>query len=148
MYLSVFLFLPPSLPFLSLSFPFQEALKLVLTIKGFGNECFRRGENYDALWKYEHALLLCYTYPHQLSSEKAALHSNIAAVCLKMGDSRDESLLDPQQFPPSHVLWYAFTQQHSSEAIALAPEAKILHKVYIVNNYRDAIEWSLALNVL
>ena len=97
-------------------------------MKACGNESFRRGDNYDALWKYEHALLLCHSYP-SLKADTAALHSNIAAVCLKLGDAGSEDLLDPQQYPPSHVLWYAFTQQHSSEAITLCPEAKILHKV-------------------
>ena len=97
-------------------------------MKKRGNESFRRGDNYDALWKYEHGLLLCHSYP-SLRPEKAALHSNIAAVCLKLGDSGDDALLDPQQFPPSPVLWYAFTQQHASEAITLKPEPKILHKV-------------------
>ena len=103
-----------------------------------GNESFRRGDAFDALWKYEHALLLCHSYP-SLKADTAALHSNIAAVCLKLGDAGSEDLLDPQQYPPSHVLWYAFTQQHASEAIVLDPEAKILHKVSM---YRIARKFS------
>lgn len=109
-------------------YPVQEAQRTAAEMKTSGNESFRRGDNYDALWKYEHALLLCHSYP-ALKADTAALHSNIAAVCLKLGDAGSEDLLDPQQYPPSHVLWYAFTQQHASEAITLCPEAKILHKV-------------------
>lgn len=109
--------------------PFQEAQGVAAEMKRQGNESFRRGDNYDALWKYEHALLLCHSYP-SLRADTAALHSNVAAVCLKLGDAGSEELLDPQQYPPSHVLWYAFTQQHASEAITLSPEAKILHKVH------------------
>ena len=105
-------------------------------MKACGNESFRRGDNFDALWKYEHALLLCHSYP-SLKADTAALHSNIAAVCLKLGDVGSEDLLDPQQYPPSHVLWYAFTQQHASEAITLCPEAKILHKVKSPNGLHN-----------
>ena len=97
-------------------------------IRKCGNESFRNGDNYDALWKYEHALLICHGHS-TLKMDIAALHSNIAAVCLKMADAQDHGLLDSGQFPRSHILWYAFTQQHASEAINLGPGSKVLHKV-------------------
>ena len=109
----------------------QEARAIAQKIRKCGNESFRNGNNYDALWKYEHALLICHGYS-TLKMDTAALHSNIAAVCLKMADSQDEDLLDPHQFPRSHILWYAFTQQHASEAISLRPGAKILYKVSVL----------------
>lgn len=101
-------------------------------MKRLGNEAFGKGDNYDALWKYEHALLLCHSYP-SLKADTPTLHCDIAAVCLKLGDAESEDLLDPRRYSPqlpcSYVIWYAYTQQHASEAITLCPNTSILHEV-------------------
>ena len=104
-----------------------------MEIKRRASGSFESGDNYDALWKYEHALLLCHSYPWSFKADMAALHSNIAAVCLKMGDFGNEELLDPKLLPPnarsrsvcSQVCWYVFTQQHTSKALLdLDPESE------------------------
>ena len=110
----------------------------MVEIKKHGSESLGKGNNYDALWKYENALLLCNSYP-SLKADAAALHFDIAAICIKLGDSSNEELLDPKLFPPSvanshsicsQVCWYAFTQQHASKALAgLDPESEIQHQV-------------------
>ena len=111
----------------------QEAQNRAAEIKARGNESFKKGDNYDALWKYQHACLLYNNYP-SLKADTAVLHSNIAAACLKLGDAKREDLLDLKQYPPScchplRVLWYAFTQHHASEAIKQGSEPRIIQKV-------------------
>ena len=110
---------------------------MMVEIKKHGSESFGKGDNYDALWKYENALLLCRGYP-SLKADVAAIHSDIAAVCIKLGDSENEELLDPKLFSQSvnshsicsQVCWYAFTQQHASKALAgLDPESGIQRQV-------------------
>lgn len=106
----------------------QEAKKLADQIRTKGNDYFKKGEYFEALWKYEHALFLCRSYP-PLKDDAAALHSNIAAVCLKFGTARRVDLLNPSKFPPSIMLWFVYTQQHATEAINRNPPPKIASKV-------------------
>ena len=111
----------------------QEAQSRATEMKDRDNESFRKEDYYDALWKYEHAHLLCSNYS-SLRTDIAVIHSNVAAACLKLGDTERRDLLDPQQYSPSYfqpiyVLWYAFANHHASKAIKLGSEPKIKQKV-------------------
>lgn len=102
-------------------------------MKDRGNQSFRKGDYYDALWKYQHACLLCSKYS-SLKTDTAVLHSNVAAACLKLGDAKRIDLLDPRQCSPLcchplYVVWYAFAKHHASEAIKLGSEPKLKQKV-------------------
>ena len=102
-------------------------------MKDYGNDSFKRGDYYDALWKYEHACALCYKYS-SLKADTAVLNSNIAMACLKLGDAKKVDLLDTQQYPstcchPLYVLWYAFAKCHASKAIKQGSGQKIKQKV-------------------
>ena len=109
----------------------QESKRLADEIRKKGNDLFKKEVYYDALWKYEHALLLCRPF-RSLNDDVAALYSNIAAVCLKLGNGNRADLLDPSKFPPKAILWYVFTQQHATAAISLNPSPSIACKVTTV----------------
>ena len=102
-------------------------------MKDHGNNSFKKGNYYDALWKYEHARLTCHQYS-SLKADTAVLHSNVAAACLKLGDAKRMDLLDPLRYPPTcchplYILWYAFANHHASEAIKQGSEPNIKQKV-------------------
>ena len=111
-------------------------------MKKLGNDSLRNGDNYDALWKYEHALQVYDSHP-SLKPVSATVHSKIAAVCINLGDhaSGCEDLMDPQQYSQtvapdtiyisSQVRWYIFAQQHTFEAISVSTviKSKTLHQV-------------------
>ena len=114
-------------------------------MKELGNESLSKGDNFDALWKYEHALQVCNNHP-SLKPTTAAIHSDIAAACINLGDlaTGREDLLDPKQysqtitagtvFITSQVRWYTFAQQHAFKAVSVSKEAKskILHQVCVL----------------
>ena len=104
-------------------------------MKKLGNESLRKGDDYDALWKYEHALQVYNSHP-SLKPATAAVHLNIAAACINLGDcaSGSEGLMDPQQYSQtivpdtlyisSQVRWYIFAQQHTFKAISVSTAIK------------------------
>lgn len=100
-------------------------------MKKKGNESFKRGDYFDALWKYEHSLNLLRALP-DVDKYMAAIHSNISAACLKLGDDRRSDLLVDDFFPYNHqIMWYGFSKQHAEKALTLNPDPKIAHKVRI-----------------
>lgn len=120
-------------------------------MKDRGNKSFKNGDYYDALWKYQHACLLCCNYS-SLKTDIAVLHSNIAAACLKLGDAKKRDLLDPLQYPttcchPLYVLWYAFTKHHASEAIKQSSEPKIKQKVSLLKMEINCRQVSASINM-
>ena len=53
------------------------------TIREAGNDSLRRGNPYDALWKYSHAMVLC--KDHDLPTDMVAtLQGNCAQACLNL----------------------------------------------------------------
>lgn len=97
-----------------------------------GNQSFKNGDYYDALWKYEHAIqLLDSSLEHSnADEEKAILHSCISTSCMELGDKDCIDLLHSVEGLPIHqIMWYGYSHQHAHSAIALAPYAKIAYKV-------------------
>lgn len=87
----------------------------------------------DALWKYDHALLLYYSYP-SLKGEAAAVHSDVAEVCLKMGDSLGAVSQDLLNSSLTQLTWYKLSLQHTCKAFSiLDPQSEILHEVNFTN---------------
>ncbi len=107
---------------------FQDAKEISEKMKNSGNNYFKRGDHWEAIWKYEHALFIARSFP-QLKEESALLHCNIAAACLKLGKDDRSDLLEGSMFPPSTILWFVYTQQHTTEAINFNPSNSILCKV-------------------
>ncbi len=68
---------------LTTSLPLQEATALVHEIKDHGNEALKRGNSYNALWKYYHALLISQTCPLH-PNLVAVINGNCAQACLNM----------------------------------------------------------------
>lgn len=103
-------------------------------VKDTGNECFKNGDFYDALWKYEHSYLLFDSMEimkEGVDTNKAVLHSNIAACCLKLGDDgRVELLRNLDVFPNHQIMWYGYAHQHSHQAIEYDPPRKVAWKAY------------------
>lgn len=94
-------------------YPIQEAERLVDEIKVAGNNSLRHGDNYDAIWKYNHALVLC--RDHHLPLPKVAIiHSNCAQACL-------------------NLKYYLQAHSHADSAIKCDPDphSVILEKVSI-----------------
>ena len=128
----------------------QEVRSLAEEIKRHGKQSFGKDDRMDALWKYDHALLLYYSYPF-LKSEAAAVHSDIAEVCLKVGDSLDAVSQDlPNSSLCLQLTWYKFSLQHTCKAFSiLDPRSEILHKVNITNeqaccnNYNNNILYTI-----
>lgn len=100
-------------------------------MKDTGNTCFKKGDYYDALWKYEHSLTLLDSLEQSSVEEMVAtLHSNIAACCLKLGDQgRTDVLHSEEGFPVHLIMWYGFGHQHAHQAILLDPKPQIAQKV-------------------
>lgn len=55
---------------------------MVHEIKRHGNKALEEGNNYEALWKYYHALLIGQAY--MLLPEVAVINGNCAQACLNM----------------------------------------------------------------
>lgn len=92
-------------------YPIQEAERLVDEIREAGNNSLRRGNNYDAVWKYNHALVLC--RDHHLPLPKVAIiNSNCAQACL-------------------NLKYYPQAYSHADDAIKCDPHSVILEKVSI-----------------
>ena len=80
-------------------------------IKEAGNESLRRGDNYDALWKYNHALVLCRN--HNLPLPKVAVvSSNCSQACI-------------------NLKYYMDAFSHADHAIRTDPLSNIVHKVHV-----------------
>ena len=100
-------------------------------MKERGNERFKSGDYFDALWKYQHSLTLAsnlkYTDPNETM---AIVHSNISACCLKLGDDdRIDLLRSVEGFSIHQTTWYNFGYQHAHNAILLDPPPKVAGKV-------------------
>lgn len=120
----------------------QEAHNILSRIKKHGNESLQKGESYEALWRYEHALLLCDRHS-SLRFDAVALRCNIAKICLKMGDEGNEEFLE--QLDPSatyladicshcQVRWYVFAYSNSCAAFSghSIPNSEVFHEVQIM----------------
>ncbi len=105
-----------------------------MELKTLGNESFLKGDYYDALWKYEHSLLVLTEF-RELDKVKPAVHCNIAASCLRLGDDdRVDLLFRNEEYPTvvHQIMWYGFSHQHAHEALIAKPGPKIAHKVRII----------------
>lgn len=100
-------------------------------MKERGNVSFKKGDYYDALWKYEHSLSLLDSFEQSSVKEiMAVVHSNIAASCLRLGDEGRIDLLHSEEgFPIHQIMWYGFSHQHAHEAILLKPRSSVAQKV-------------------
>lgn len=100
-------------------------------MKKRGNQSFKNGDYYDALWKYEHAATLLDSFEFlKVDEEMSTLHSNISASCMKLGDEgRIELLHSTEGFPIHQIMWYGYSHQHAHASIALEPHIKIAYKV-------------------
>lgn len=96
-----------------------------------GNDSFKNGDYYDALWKYEHANTLLDSFDLlTVDEEMAVLHANISASCMKLGDEgRIELLHSMEGFPIHQIMWYGYSHQHAHAAIILKPDRRIACKV-------------------
>ena len=100
-------------------------------MKERGNECFKKGDYFDALWKYEHSRMILDALEHSPVPEmKAVVHSNIAACCLKLGDDdRIDLLHSDEGFPIHQIMWYGFSHHHADQSLALNPIPRVAQKV-------------------
>lgn len=88
----------------------QGAERLVDEMREAGNRSMRQGDHYDALWKYNHAIILC--REQEVSPPKTAIvNCNCAQACLKL----------------KHYI-QAF--KTATTAIKTDPKSSIIHKVY------------------
>ena len=101
-------------------------------MKRRGNQSFKSGDYFDALWKYEHANALLDSFEFlKVEEEMAILHSNISASCMRLGDQdRVELLHSMEGFPNHQIMWYGYSHQHAHSAISLEPSIKITCKVW------------------
>lgn len=111
-------------------FILQEASVLADRIKKEGNESFKRGNFYDALWKYEHSLTLLSFYP-KMSVNMPIILCNIAACCLKLGDEGRGDLIKEVHLKcfMNEGTWFLYCSQYATQALSMKPAAKIAHKV-------------------
>ncbi|CAI8033054.1 hypothetical protein GBAR_LOCUS18641 [Geodia barretti] len=105
---------PPGYPWSMLMVPVNITTKgaelLVDQIKEAGNNSMKTGNHYDALWKYNHALVLC--RDHKLSGRRVSvISSNCSQACL-------------------HLTYYLDAFSHASDAINNDPSSPILYKVW------------------
>lgn len=100
-----------------------------------GNESFKNGDYYDALWKYEHTCFLLNAIvilKEEVDACLAIIHSNMSASCLKLGDDgRVDLLHSPEGIPIHQLMWYGYAHQHAHQALGLEPGPKIAWKVSI-----------------
>ena len=96
-----------------------------------GKESFKRRDYFDALWKYQHSLNLLASPLVNCIITMAAVHSNISACCLKLGDDGRIDLLRSVEGFPNHgqLMWYRFSHQHAQKALLLDPPPKVASKV-------------------
>jgi tetratricopeptide (TPR) repeat protein len=79
-------------------------------IKEVGNHRMKTGNHYDALWKYNHALVLC--RDHKLAGQRVSvISSNCAQACLQLK-------------------YYLDAFSHASDAINSDPASPILYKAF------------------
>ena len=99
-------------------------------MKKKGTESFKSGDHFDALCKYTHSFTLLEMARKEVDICKAALSSNIAACCLKLGDDDRIDLLHSVDGLPVHkTMWYWHAHQHAHLALTLKPDPKIAWKV-------------------
>ena len=84
----------------------QEALKLIHGLREEGNTLFKEGSYSVAIVKYESALPICEAHGFEANAVK--LHSNAAAVYLKLND-------------------FEAAGDHAEQCIALDPEFVKVH---------------------
>ena len=84
----------------------QEALKLIHSLREEGNTLFKEGRYSVAIVKYESALPICEAHGFEANAVK--LHSNAAAVYLKLND-------------------FEAAGDHAEQCIALDPEFVKVH---------------------
>ena len=84
----------------------QEALKLIHGLREEGNTLFKEGRYSVAIVKYESALPICEAHGFEANAVK--LHSNAAAVYLKLND-------------------FEAAGDHAEQCIALDPEFVKVH---------------------
>jgi hypothetical protein len=112
----------------------QEKLAIAEEIKERGNASFKRGDYYDALWKYEHSCLVLDAVTilkDDVNTSLAIVYSNMSASCLKLGDDdRVDLLHSPEGIPVHQIMWYGFANQHAHQALSKEPlDPKIAWKV-------------------
>jgi tetratricopeptide (TPR) repeat protein len=106
---------PPGYPWSMLMVPVNITTKaqaelLVDKIKEVGNHRMKTGNHYDALWKYNHALVLC--RDHKLAGQRVSvISSNCAQACLQLK-------------------YYLDAFSHASDAINSDPASPILYKAF------------------
>ena len=117
---------PPGYPWMFLHVPTDlgrsQAADLVDLIMTAGKELMKAGEDYGALWKYNHILVLCRDYG--LNERVVEARTKCAKACLKLG-------------------MYGDVYAHSCECIHIDPHAD---KVCIVNrplsSHTASQEWA------
>lgn len=102
-------------------------------MKEVGNDSFKKGDYYDALWKYEHSCLVLNAIgilKEEVDGILAVVNSNMSASCLKLGDDcRVDLLHSPMGIPIHQIMWYGFAHEKAHQALALEPVPKIAWKV-------------------
>ena len=106
-------------------------------MKEKGNESFKNGDHFDAMWKYVHSYSLLHSIQTPVpalivdaNKARAVLHSNMAACCLKLGDKDRTDLLRSLDGSPVHrTMWYGHANQQAHLALCLKPNPNIASKV-------------------
>jgi hypothetical protein len=109
----------------------QEKLAIAEEMKERGNASFKRGDYYDALWKYEHSCLVLDALKEDGDASLAVVYSNMSVSCLKLGDDERVDLLhSPEGIPIHQIMWYGFAHRHAHQALSKEPlDPKIAWKV-------------------
>ncbi len=89
-----------------------------------GDESLEKGDFYDSLWKYEHAINMVDTHP-LLATDKTRALIRAALACLRLGEADSDELNEHGE----SSCWFYYGYQYANTSLSHNPDPAMVSNV-------------------